>query len=191
MSTRTIPDADPRSDGELLAAGDGPSFGVFYDRHARAVLAAMQRATCDPDAAADLTAETFAQAYLSRRRFEDRGNGARAWLLTIARRQLSRMLKHAQLEDRARRRLGLDPLALDDESYERIEELVDTTATRESVREAMAILSPSVARALSLRVGDGLPYPQVASLLGCSEGAARVRVARGLRALERAMEVTS
>lgn len=177
------------TDAELLASDRTEDFGIFYDRHARAVLGFLYRRTADPDTAADLTAETFAQALLSRRRFRDPGNGARAWLVGIAHHQLARTLRRSRVEDRARRRLGMERVPIDEVSYERIEELADFTPVREAIREAMGSLSSGLADALTLRIGLELPYDEVARRLGCSPGAARVRVARGLARLSDLVEV--
>jgi hypothetical protein len=57
------------TDEELLGSDGREAFGVFYDRHARAVLEYFARRTRNPEAAADLTAETFAAAIVARRRF--------------------------------------------------------------------------------------------------------------------------
>src|SRR5215208_5940111 len=61
----------PPTDAELLAAArtDASAFRALYDRYAARVLRYHQRRTSDADAAHDLTAETFAQAWLARRRF--------------------------------------------------------------------------------------------------------------------------
>jgi RNA polymerase sigma-70 factor (ECF subfamily) len=176
------PREDPRSDAQLLAASadDPESFGRLYDRHARAVLAFFMRRTGWPQLAADLTAETFAAAFVSRRRYRDTGAPALAWLLGIARHQLGTALRRERVEDRARKRLGLERAELDDESYRRMEELGELDDLRRVVDEALSKLSPPVAAAVSLRVMRELPYAEVAERLGCSEGAARVRVARGL-----------
>ncbi len=93
---------DHRSDADLLraAARDPQAFGVFYDRHADAVLAFFARRTADAQTAADLTAETFAQAFASRRRYRDTGAPASAWLYAIARHQLSYWLRREAVEDR-------------------------------------------------------------------------------------------
>ncbi len=178
-----------RSDGDLLRGAGRDDFGALYDRHAKSVLGFVARRTGDPDLAADVTAETFAAAYLSRRRFRDAGDGARPWLLGIARHELSRAIRSNRARDRARRRLGIEPVAMDEISYERIEELADLRDLRVAVRDALRSMSPKVARAVALRVGDELPYEEVARRLGCSEGAARVRVARGLDQLAQLMEV--
>lgn len=175
-------------DAELLAADDPEAFGVFYDRHVLALLGFFYRRTACAESAADLTAETFAAAFVARRRYRDLGAPARAWLIGIGRRKLARLFRRQRVDMRARRGLGMQRVELDDESLERIEELVDLHPLAEAVREAMGELSPKLA-AVSLRVGDGLPYAEVARRLGCSEGAARVRVARALAKLEGLLEV--
>jgi len=177
------------TDAELLAAGDSRAFGIVYDRHARAVLAFVCRRTADPELAADVTAETFAAAYLSRRRFRETGVGARPWLFGIARHELGRALRGRRARDRARRRLGVESVAMDELSFERIEELADLADLRAAVRDALASMSPRVAAAVALRIGEDLPYHEVARRLGCSEGAARVRVTRGLDQLAQLLEV--
>ena len=61
------------TDAELLAAArtDASAFRAFYERYAERVHGYHVRRTREPEAAHDLTAETFAQAWLSRRRFRD------------------------------------------------------------------------------------------------------------------------
>jgi RNA polymerase sigma-70 factor, ECF subfamily len=180
--------ADP-PDAELLKGGTPDDFGTFYDRHARALLGFLYRKTADPETAADLTAETFAQAFLYRGRYRETGSGARAWLLGIASHQLSRSLRRHRVEDRARRRLGMERVLVDEISYERIEELADFAPMRDAIRQALDSVSPKLAQAVLLRVGLDLSYPEVARRLQCSESAARVRVARGLAKLTDRLEV--
>lgn len=48
------------------------AFAGFYDAHFEGLLAYLTRRTCDAEAALDLTAESFAQAFLSRQRFAER-----------------------------------------------------------------------------------------------------------------------
>ena len=67
-----------RSDGELvLRSREEPeAFAELYDRHAEDLLRYFARRTLDPDVAAELTAETFAEAFASRYRYRERGSGA-------------------------------------------------------------------------------------------------------------------
>lgn len=185
MSDTEPKGAQAPSDAELLqrSAKDPEAFGQLYDRHVEAVLRFLMRRTASGELAAELTAETFARAYFSRRTFTDQGAPAVAWLLGIARRVLGHTLRREAVSTRAMRRLGMSRVEIDDASLERIEELSDSAPLRASLREAMGELSPAVSDALMLRVGQELPYPEVAERLGCSVGAARVRVARGLTLL--------
>lgn len=174
------------TDAELIVeAGEdeGSAFAELYRRHADDVLRYFLRRTGDAQTAADLTSETFAAALGSRRRFRDTGAPARAWLFKIAERQLGRFIRTERVSDRARRRAGMPRLELSPDDIERVERLVDLTATASVLRRAVDALPRGQAEALRLRVAEGLPYREVASRLGCSEGAARVRVSRGLTAL--------
>lgn len=173
------------SDAELLAASAGASeaFGEFYQRHARVVLAYFYRRTACAQTSADLTGETFAAAFAGRTRYRDTGAPARVWLLGIARHQLLRSFRRSSVPDRARRRLGMERVEVEELSYERIETLADLVPLRDAVNASMATLSPKLADAVRLRIGLDLPYRDVARRLGTTEGTARARVARGLSQL--------
>src|SRR5215211_8052618 len=77
------------TDEALLLSGDLEDFGRFYDRYVRSLLAFFQRRTCDPEVAADLTAETFAAAMVARGRYQARTSTAAAWLFAIAQHKLT------------------------------------------------------------------------------------------------------
>jgi RNA polymerase sigma factor (sigma-70 family) len=172
----------------LLSRARADAFGELYDRHAEALLRFFVGRTFDPDVAAELTAETFAQAFVSRHRFRPQGGGATAWLYGIARHQLSRFHRRGAVDARARGRLGLPQRDLSDEDYDRIEELMDTQEVREAVGDAFALLSTEQREAVNLRVVEGRPYQEVAELTGSSEQTARARVSRGLRRLGTLLE---
>src|SRR3954469_2972328 len=66
------PGMDRHSDEELLALAPArpEAFAAFYRRHERLLLGFFMRRTGEPELAADLTAETFAAALVSVRRFD-------------------------------------------------------------------------------------------------------------------------
>jgi RNA polymerase sigma factor (sigma-70 family) len=174
---------DERSDTQLLLASaqDPVAFVEVYRRHAEDLLRYFARRTLDPEAAAELTAETFAEAYASRRTYRDTGVNGVAWLYGIARNELSRFFRSGRIDAAARRRIGLPQQELPPEDYERIEELVDLAPIRDAMVEALDTLADEQREALRLRVIEGLSYGDVAARLGCAETAARQRVSRGLR----------
>ncbi len=133
---------DTASDAELLARarrGDAEAFAVFYRRHERLVLAWLLKQSRDPALAADLAAEVFAAAYLTSDRFRPDVAPAAAWLLGIARNKLRSSLRRNQVEDRARRKMGVPRLALDDDELARVEACDDTVLqTRPFLDDAIA-----------------------------------------------------
>ena len=101
-------------------------FGLLFERHAEPMLAFFVRRTLDPEAAAELVAETFAEAFSSRARFRDQGTDGAAWLFGVGRNLLSRYFRNGAVEARARRRLGMPERTVGESDYERIEELIDS-----------------------------------------------------------------
>jgi RNA polymerase sigma factor (sigma-70 family) len=168
---------------------DDVGFSRLYRIAAQDLLVFFARRTYDADAAADLMAESFAKAYLGRRRF--RGSTeeeARAWLFGIARRRFAMYVRRGKAERRALRRLGLERPQLVEWEYARIEELAGLDAMRGPLAEHLGRLAPTQRSAVDLRVVQELPYPDVADRLGISEQAARARVSRALRALGSALD---
>ena len=176
---------DQRSDSELLtvSATEPGAFAVLYVRHAEDLLRYFARRTLDPEAAAELTAETFAQAFASRTTYRDTGENGVAWIYGIARHQLGRFFRSGRVDRDARRRLGMPERPLPPADYERIEDLVDFAPIRGAIEEALLTLRQDQRDALRLRVIDELPYEEVARRLACSEQSARQRVSRALRRL--------
>ena len=144
------------------------------------MLGFFYRRTLCPHTSAELAAETFAQAYGARLRFDPANGTAVGWLLGIAGNLYRDWLRKSVVSDRARRRLGITTPTLVDEDLERIETLVDLTDIREGLREGLSLLSPALRDAVLLRIALDLPYDEVAEQLGCTIGAARRPRLRGL-----------
>jgi RNA polymerase sigma-70 factor (ECF subfamily) len=172
---------DRLGDDELLTLTPSrpEAFAVFYRRHERIVLGYFARRTGQPELAADLAAETFATALLRVRRFDPSRGPALAWLFGIAHNKLRRAQEKGRVEDRARRRLGMGVLELEDEALERIERL----AGDERIGVLLERLPSAQAQAVRARVIDERPYTQIAADMRCSESVVRQRVSRGLAAL--------
>jgi len=106
------------TDAQLLAAAqtDAHAFREIYDRYAEAIHRFHLSRTRALDAALDLTAETFAQAWLSRARFKDVADGSAApWLFAIARHVLVASVRQQRLEQSARERLPDGPVVIGDQ----------------------------------------------------------------------------
>ena len=180
-----------RSDADLLwsSAEDPEAFGAFYDRYEDAVLAFFMRAVGQAEQAVDLTAETFAAALESVASFRPALGSAKGWLFGIARHHLADAWQRGKVEDRARRRLGMAPLTLDDETLEAICGLAQGAGP-----EALELLSelPATQReAIQGHVLQERGYAELAVEMDCSQSVIRQRVSRGLRTLRARLESSS
>ena len=163
---------------------DSAAFGDVYAAEARRVLVYTARRTLDAEVARDLTAETFAAAFVARARFRGTTDAeVQAWLFGIARNLCRHYVRKGVAERKAIERLGIEvpPMAAEDE--QRLLDLAEVAHVREHVAGAYARLPAAQAAAVRLRVLDEMPYSEVARILGVSEQAARVRVSRALARL--------
>jgi RNA polymerase sigma-70 factor (ECF subfamily) len=172
------------TDDELLgaiASGDSRAFTVFYRRHLPVTLAYLMRETRDPELAADLTAEVFAAVLLTAYRYLDHGLTATPWVIGIARNKLLMSLRRGRIEAEARKRLGFEPVVLEDIDLERVVAVADDGAG--PLQALVDELPDDERRAVLSRVVHERSYRDIASELSCSEMVVRKRVSRGLSRL--------
>lgn len=156
-----------------VAGGDEDAMTVLF-RHAYPdVRSLCARLTLDPDAADDLAQETFLRVLRFASGFRGEASFA-TWVYRIA-----RNVCNDHIARRARERRHALPVveSLTVEAPERIETL----------RRALDELSHEEREAVVLSRLRDMPYRQLAEVLECSEGAARVRVHRALRRLREIM----
>jgi RNA polymerase sigma-70 factor (ECF subfamily) len=158
----------------------GWSIAELYDAHAAQLLRWFQSRTYSSEVAADLCAETFATAIESQHSFDPERGAAGAWLWGIGRNLLRQYLRSAEVDRRARLRLGITTPHVTDDDLDRVDDRLDAQPLAAALAARLDDLPPGQAAAVRARVLDGLPYVEVAQRCGCSVGAARVRVSRGL-----------
>ncbi|MEV5555289.1 RNA polymerase sigma factor [Nonomuraea wenchangensis] len=151
-------------------------FEVIYVANYADILAYVRRRTDSPDDAADALAETFTTAW---RRLDDipEGRDARLWLFGVARRVLANGRRAESRRGELVERLGRELAAW--------AELDRVGVVLPGVREAFARLSPDDREILALVGWEGLGSDEVATVLGCSRGAARLRLHRARKRLAR------
>lgn len=157
-----------------LAARTGDRRAV--ERFVRATRADVRRyvihLTGEPQAADDLTQETFLRALRSLPRFQGRSS-ARTWLLAIARRTVADRVRY----ERAR------PALVSTDEWLAVAEAAqrrDAPGFEEGVAlgELLDALPPERREAFLLTQLLGLPYAEAASVADCPVGTVRSRVAR-------------
>ncbi|WP_328674634.1 sigma-70 family RNA polymerase sigma factor [Streptomyces sp. NBC_00322] len=133
--------------------------------------------SADPQAADDLTQDTFLRALGSLHRFEGRSS-ARTWLLSIARRAVIDSLRHTA----ARPRLA------DTDDWQSAAERAQSRNLPGfddgiALGELLATLPDERREAFVLTQLLGLPYAEAALVSGCPVGTVRSRVARARSSL--------
>jgi RNA polymerase sigma-70 factor (ECF subfamily) len=168
-----------------IAKGDDAAFATFYRRYLPLVVRWSLRKTRNREVAADLASEVFAAALIASRRYDPERGSVAAWLLGIAQNKLRESERRRRVEDSARRKLGLDPIALNDVALERVEELASIEG---DLTTLVAGLPEDQREAVLQRVVAERPYEDIASELSCSPSVVRQRVSRGLKTLRSEME---
>jgi RNA polymerase sigma-70 factor (ECF subfamily) len=167
---RSVSKGEALSSPPIAATGERERrFEAVYAANHTPILGYVLRRTSNPDDAADVLAETFLTAW---RRVEDVPSGpdARLWLYGVARRVLA---NHHRGE---RRRSALsERLRADLDITWRYPEYPDDTAR---IADAFRRLPADKREILALNVWEGLDYGQIATVLGCSRNAVRIRLHR-------------
>jgi RNA polymerase sigma-70 factor (ECF subfamily) len=176
---------DRLTDAELLArtAREPQAFAAFYRRHERLLLRFLMRRCRDAELTADIAAETFVRALEEADRFDPARSGGTSslpWLLTIAHSTLVTSIRRGVVADDARRRLGCEPLVLDDDALTRVELRASLDLPLEQL---LGDLPDDLRDAVVARVLEERDYDEIAAQLGCSQQVVRKRVSRGLTRL--------
>jgi RNA polymerase sigma factor (sigma-70 family) len=153
----------------------------LYRGHARRLAGYFMRATNDAETAADLTAETFAAALATRRRYRPERGAPATWLYGIASHKLNDWRRRGYAEDRARRRLRMERIELTEDDVREIERLGGEVTVVDLLEE----LPHEQRAAVRARLVEERGYGEIAGSEGVSEAAIRQRVSRGLASLRR------
>ncbi|MBL8803767.1 MAG: RNA polymerase sigma factor [Planctomycetes bacterium] len=167
------------SDRELLqrsASGDRAAFDAFVERHGADVFRYARWVAGDETDAEDVLQQTFLDAWNAAgdARAE---NGARAWLVSIARRNALRVSsRRGAAREQSLEELG--ELAGFGDPEHTPERVARAAEQRGLVEDALAALEPEEREILVLRDVEELPGASVAELLGLSLAAQKSRLHR-------------
>jgi RNA polymerase sigma-70 factor, ECF subfamily len=185
-ATPSTTNAGARDDALLIErarGGDLDAFNLLVQRHERAVYAVCLRYLRVPEAAEDVTQDTFIRAWRALDTFRnDAGEGFRTWLLTIASNRARDVLR-----SNARRPADSLDDRLDDEERPWEPEAADETpldfAARgelaELLERALGRLGPDQRLAIVLGDIQGHSYEDIAAITGVALGTVKSRINRG------------
>jgi RNA polymerase sigma-70 factor (ECF subfamily) len=147
-------------------------FESVYRDHAQAVYRFCLAQLGDQPAAEDCAAEAFAAAFAAYERTQPTPGLVRSWLFRIARNTTVNWVRRERvrqhLVDRVRNHI-------DDQD---VESVVALRAVLHAVLAAIGRLPKRDRILVGLRAAAGLSYPEIASVMGMKENAARMATAR-------------
>jgi RNA polymerase sigma-70 factor (ECF subfamily) len=175
-----------RTSADLGAiATDPDAFEDFYREHVEAVQSFVARRVPDPHLAADLTGEVFLAVIDSAHTYRPDSGRPIAWLFGIARNVIAGERRRNARELRARTRLPAAGGLIEPDDLARLHARIDAEAESRRLYQAMDRLSSNERAVLELVALDGLEVSEAARVLGIRPVAARVRLHRARRHLQR------
>lgn len=177
---------DLDSDGALVKRardGDYDAFEQLFERHRLLVYRFAYQMTSRRDDAEDIVQEAFVRAYQNLHRYRDEAKFT-TWLLRIVTnlctdqaRMFSR--RNALEQQEAAGALDWMTLGSTDDPVQNLEE----DRRKDALRKALNALPVHHRSVIVLRDIEEREYPDIASILGCTVGGAKLRVLRARRAL--------
>ncbi|WP_345365803.1 RNA polymerase sigma factor [Actinoallomurus liliacearum] len=160
------------------------AFAQVYDRHAAHIHRYVTR-RLGADAADDVVADTFLDAFRQRRRYHFDRTDARPWLYGIAANIIGKRRRSEIRMLQALAKTGSDPVA---QSYgDGVDDRVAASAAGRPIARALAALSPKYREVLLLIAWADLSYEETAEALGISVGTVRSRLHRARKKVREAL----
>ena len=172
----------PLSDHELMIAvrdGELDAMGELFERHHGPLFGYLTKLTGNRTAAEDILQNVFQRMLKYRHTYRDEGSFT-AWMYHLGRRCSSDYFRKANAAP-----LPVDPVDLEDRADEGrgVDEAAAANDDQALLRRALDRLDRDDREVLLLSRLQELSFAEVANILECSVGAARVRAHRALRAL--------
>lgn len=188
-ASRTMDGRFERDSDEALVAlarnGDFSAFEKLFERHRNLVYRFVYQMSNKRDDAEDLTQEVFVRAYQNLQRYRDEAKFT-TWLLRIATnlatdkaRMSQRRMTLENQESGSQGALAWMTVGHTDDPVENLE----TDRRLEALKKALMALPDHHRNVIVLRDIEEMDYKDMAELLNCTVGGAKLRVLRARRAL--------
>jgi RNA polymerase sigma-70 factor (ECF subfamily) len=182
-ATARVPEQDWAALVQSIAAGDEVALHALYERAHRLVFTLTMRITADRETAEELTIDVFYDVWRHASRYEAANGTVLGWIMNQAR---SRAIDRLRFENRKKRSNGADvapPAGVAADPYDGIE----LRALGESLRVALAVLTPDEREAIETTFFGGLTHAEAAARLNLPLGTIKTRIRSGLHKLRNAL----
>ena len=170
-----------------MAAAEEAALGEFYDATLGRVYGLALRITRQADAAEDVVAEAYHQAWREAGRYDPARGRALIWLLTITRsRALDSLRRREQADAHPDPETLAAPVAADGADPLDMLETVERTS---ALHAALQLLTPTQRQLLALAYYRDLTHQEIADHVGLPLGTVKSHIRRGLLQLQDSLKV--
>ena len=179
-SKAPVPEQDWAALIQSIAAGDQLALHALYERAHRMVFTLIMRITANRETAEELTIDVFHDVWRRASRYDAANGTVLGWIMNQAR---SRAIDRLRFESRKKRIHRHDyepPLA---EVAADPSDVVELREQSESLRAALAALTPDERQAIETTFFAGLTHAEAAARLNQPLGTIKTRIRSGLHKL--------
>jgi RNA polymerase sigma-70 factor, ECF subfamily len=166
---------------QSIAAGDQLALHALYERAHRFVFTLIMRITANREAAEELTVDVFHDVWRRASRYDAANGTVLGWIMNQAR---SRAIDRLRFESRQKRSNGDDVEPMAEVAADPHHEL-EQREQRESLRAAVAALTPEERQAIETTFFGGLTHAEAAARLNEPLGTIKTRIRSGLQKLRK------
>lgn len=167
-----------------IAAGDQRALHALYEMSHRIVFTLMMRLTANRETAEELTVDLFHDVWRGAARYEAANGTVLAWIMIQAR---SRAIDRLRFESRKKRSRGDANLGPEPEPAADPGDLLALREQQDSLRIALATLTPEERLAIETTFFGGLTHAEAAARLKQPLGTIKTRIRSGLHKLRQAL----
>jgi RNA polymerase sigma-70 factor, ECF subfamily len=165
--------------------GDDSAWETIVASQARRIFGLCYRYTHQREEAEDLTQEIFIRIYQNLKTFRSGTGSFHSWAMRLSRNLIIDRYRQTKRAPRFEGSQELEEMNLEDERRPSPHRRMEQADASRFIGQALCALSPENKEAVILRDLQGMPYHEMAQVLGISEGTVKSRINRGRMALAR------
>jgi RNA polymerase sigma-70 factor (ECF subfamily) len=183
-SKAPVPEQDWATLVQSIAAGDQLALHALYEMAHRLVFTLIMRITANRETAEELTIDVFHDVWRRASRYDAANGTVLGWIMNQAR---SRAIDRLRFERRKKRSDGVDVQPLGEEVTADPRDVLELREQGESLRAALAALTPDERQAIETTFFAGLTHAEAAARLNQPLGTIKTRIRSGLHKLRHAL----
>ena len=171
---------------EKAVSGDARAFGSLYDMHVEQVHRHIYYRVCNRADTEDLTQQVFVKAWKALPSYQKKSRPFIAWLLTIS----NNLVIDFYRKNKNNNTADIDGFAhsLKNHGEPSPEQAAEADFNKKKIWAAIRQLPQNQQQLIVLRFMDGYRNPEIAAMVGNSEGSVRVSIHRALTKLRQIMQ---